>query len=134
MIKHKYKYGPGAGFFIVTPTLDRVLVLECHEYLDLPKGYAERGEYPLQTAFREAYEETGIRLSESDMITNESFRVENLTMFLAMSGKKPVVKPNPRTGYYEHDGASYVPWRTLEANCEEWIVRAVEWAKIKCLE
>lgn len=127
------KLKPGAGFFVITPGLDRVLVLECHDYLDVTKGCSNRGESPLQTAFRETYEEAGIRLTESDMITDESFRVGNLIMFLAISGKKPVVKPNPKTGRYEHDGAMYVPWRVLEANCEEFMIGAVKWAKERCL-
>ena len=114
----------GAGFFIVSPTLDRVLVLEAGEYLDVPKGPRERNETPLQAALREIWNRSGIKLTEGDMLTQDHYRVGNVTMFLAMSGKKPA---NSRG----RNEAMYVPWRTLEENCEDFLIPAVEWAKEK---
>ena len=114
----------GAGIFIVSPSLDRVLVLEAGDYLDVPKGPRERNETPLRAALREIWNVSGIKLTESDMLTEESYKVGNLTMFLAISGKKPA----PARGRAE---AMYVPWRTLEKNCEEFLIPAVEWAKEK---
>jgi 8-oxo-dGTP pyrophosphatase MutT (NUDIX family) len=114
----------GAGFFIVSPTLDRVLVLEAGDYLDVPKGPRERNETPLQAALREIWNRSGIKLTESDMLTQDHYKVGNVTMFLAMSSKKPA---NSRG----RNEAMYVPWRTLEENCDELLVPAIEWAKEK---
>jgi 8-oxo-dGTP pyrophosphatase MutT (NUDIX family) len=113
----------GAGFFIISPGLDRVLVLEAGDYLDVPKGARERGEPLLQTALRETWKECGIRLSESDLVTTDSYRVGNLTMFLAMSSSKPSGR--------NQKSAMYVPWRTLEESCEDFLYPAVQWAKEK---
>ena len=131
MVPHKHR--EGAGFFIISPALDRVLVLDAGEYLDVPKGCRERNETALQTAQRETWEEAGISILESDMRTHENFQVGNLFMFLAMSSKKPVIKQNPRTGVKEHISGMYVPWRTLEGNCEEFLLPAIAWAKEKSL-
>jgi 8-oxo-dGTP pyrophosphatase MutT (NUDIX family) len=111
----------GAGLFIISPGLDRVLVLDAGDYLDVPKGARDRGEPLLQTALRETWKECGIRLSESDLITIDSYKVGNLTMFLAMSSNKPTGK-NQKL-------AMYVPWRTLEDSCEDFLYPAVQWAK-----
>lgn len=114
----------GAGFFIVNPSLDRVLVLEAGEYLDVPRGLKERNETLLQTAFRETWSGLGLRLEESDLLTQDCYRVGNLTMFLVLSGKKPVLLRDRKESLY-------VPWRTLEENCEQFLISAVEWAKEK---
>lgn len=114
----------GAGFFIVSPALDRVLVLEAGDYLDVPKGFRGRNETPLQAALREIWNRSGIKLTESDMLTQDHYRVGNVTMFLAISSKKP-------SNFRGRNEAMYVPWRTLEENCEEFLIPAVEWAKEK---
>jgi len=114
-----------AGFFIVSPGLDRVLVVEAGEYLEVPRGYRERNENALSTALRGVWEETGIRLEESDLLTEETYRLGNTVMFIAMSSKKPLTQNSSK------NGAAYLPWRTLEDGCDEFLSLAVEWAKSK---
>ena len=54
-----------AGILLMTQDIPkRFLLLEHKDRLDLPKGHAEPGESLLQTALREAEEETGIAASQ----------------------------------------------------------------------
>jgi len=116
-----YRRQEGAGLFIVSPSLDKVLVIEAGDYLDIPKALREHNEPHLKTALREAWRDCGLQLSETDLLTQETYKVGDLVTFLIMSGKKP----NSRREMM------YVPWRTLEENCSEFLYPAIQWAKEK---
>lgn len=111
----------GAGLFIVSPSLDKVLVIEMGEHLEIPKAYRENNEPLVRTALREAWRDCGIQVSENDLLTQETYKIGDFVAFLIMSGKKP----NSRREMM------YVPWRTLEENCPDFLYPAVQWAKEK---
>jgi 8-oxo-dGTP pyrophosphatase MutT (NUDIX family) len=118
----KFRTRESVGLFIISPTLDKVLVVEKEEFLDVPRTSRDRNESPFQAASRLAYQEFGIRISEDDFIAKDNFLTMGGTTFLvAMSG----ARPNSRIH------AIYVPWRTLESSCENYLATAVDWAKEK---
>jgi hypothetical protein len=116
-----YRRQEGAGLFIVSPTLDKVLVIEDGDYLNIPRGSREHNEPLVKTALREAWRDCGIQVNESDFLTPDTYKVGDLVTFVVMSGKKP----NSRKEMM------YVPWRTLEENCPDFLYPAVQWAKEK---
>lgn len=61
------------GFLLLRQEPERSFLLMRHPTRwDLPKGHVEQGESELQCAYRELYEETGIK--EDDLECDENFR------------------------------------------------------------
>ena len=87
---------------------------------DIPKGKLQKGEDVLQGAKRECREESGIKISDSDIIgSGES--INGLTIFLASTTMDPIISPNPDSGKTEHAGASWLSKSEIENNCLEYL-------------
>jgi putative (di)nucleoside polyphosphate hydrolase len=57
------------GIVILNPQRELLLChVTGHGHWDLPKGCADEGETPVQTALRETWEETGLRLDASQLL------------------------------------------------------------------
>ncbi len=76
-----YTYAQGKRLYVV--------VTELHGHVGLPKGHMEAGETPRETALREIYEETGLRVTlHPDVFMEETYRLprggeKHVTYFLA---------------------------------------------------
>jgi len=58
--KYKYKKYRGAGFVFITNNKNILLLKKINNKWSLPGGRRDEGEYPLDTAIRETYEEVGM--------------------------------------------------------------------------
>ena len=96
---------------------------------DFPKGQIDEGETNWEAAVRETLEESGIRISQSDIVAgpvNDSF----LTMWLAEVpwGTTVQIAVNPVTGHLEHDGYEWLSQQEAEQNCYPYLRSFVSWA------
>ena len=96
---------------------------------DLPKGTVDPGESSWNGAIRETFEETGIRIYESDIIVgpvNDSW----LTMWMAEVpiDTKIQIGVNPVTGKLEHNGYRWLTKEEALNNCYPYLRSFVEWA------
>ena len=122
------KYSPGAGIVVVRyfDGIPKVLGLMDDESFDLPKGTMDPGEHILQTALRETEEEAGI--SHLQFMWGLKFiKLNNLTIFIAVTDEDPVIKPNPETGELEHKFAKWLQFD--ESQFKTLLQPAIVWAK-----
>jgi|APGre2960657373_1045057.scaffolds.fasta_scaffold115726_1 hypothetical protein len=108
------------GVFVVTPTLDKILVVHNEdETITIPNGDVRRGEEYKTSASRCLFEMCGIRISENDFVSNDPIVEGENAFMVVMSYKKPVGDWN----------CSYVPWRFAEDSCEEFLENPIKKAK-----
>ena len=96
---------------------------------DFPKGQVDKGETQWEAAVRETFEESGIRISKSDIVAgpvNDSY----LTMWLAEVpwGTNVHIAVNPVSGKLEHDGYEWLSQQEAEQNCYPYLRSFVTWA------
>ena len=88
---------------------------------DIPKGRVDDGESPLQAAFRECYEESGLE----PKIINKNNPVVNGPLCLWLGEVSPdddvFLEANPFTGEYEHEGYEWVSIKTMKNNCLNYL-------------
>ena len=101
----------GAGLVVISSDLRKVLTLWKNEKLDLPKGSIERGETPLQAAFREGYEEAGINFEDCEFAVDYPGIFENVQFYYVFYNGSVTISKNPTTGILEHDKVVWMPWR-----------------------
>lgn len=113
----------------------RCLLLRCYGYWDFPKGEVEPGEAPLQTACREALEETG--LDDLDFRWGEGF-IETppyaggkvARYYLAESRTGAVTLPvNSELGHPEHHEYRWVDLDEAPALLNGRVQRVLSWAR-----
>lgn len=66
------------GFYLYHPPTKEVLigkVSNSYDYWSIPKGRMENGEKPLQTAYREVYEE--VNISKSDLYNYRKYKLKD---------------------------------------------------------
>ena len=127
---------PGAGFVIVKKFDEsfKVLGLRLYGRYDIPKGGVDRsdGGNRFVTAQRESYEECSISVSSGDLVWgSESIQVGHVTVFLAITDQEPEIKQNPKSGIYEHHGAEWLDWDTMEQKVYGYLAPAIVWARNK---
>jgi len=116
----KIKSFTHVGIIVVSPTLDKVLAIDCGEgVFTVPNGEIKKGETVRHSASRCLLEMCGIRLTENDFLTHGVIESDTSTFVVAMSSKKP-------SGEW---ASSYVPWRFVEASCEEFLQNPLQKAK-----
>ena len=96
---------------------------------DLPKGQVDPGESNWDAAARETFEESGIKISQFDVIAgpiNDSW----LTMWLAEVpwGTPVTIGRNPVTGKLEHDGYEWLGYKDIINDCYTYLCPFVDWA------
>ena len=92
---------------------------------DVPKGRLDRGETPLQAAYRECWEEVGIKPKK---VIAGPFKRERLCLWLAEENIEPTITPNPDTGYIEHNGYKWISPDEMINNCLDYLKPFVVWA------
>ena len=108
------------GVIVVSPTLDKVLAIDCGEdVFTVPNGEIKRGETLQHAANRCLLEMCGIRLTEKDFVTHDPIESGTSAFVVAMSSKKP-------SGEW---ASSYVPWRFVEDSCDEFLQNPLKKAK-----
>jgi 8-oxo-dGTP pyrophosphatase MutT (NUDIX family) len=101
----------GAGLIVISKDLKKVLTLWKNNKLDLPKGSIERGETPIQTAFREGFEEAGIKFEDCEFAVDYPGIFENVQFYYVFYNGSITLAKNPVTGVLEHDKVIWLPWR-----------------------
>jgi 8-oxo-dGTP pyrophosphatase MutT (NUDIX family) len=133
IIEERSNMKKSAGVIIVkkdvaSDWLFLALVKEDGKY-DIAKGIVEEGESYLQTAVREAKEESNISLIDKDFIWGYSSTTYGRgTAFVAMSNTDPFVTPNPESGIMEHVDAKWVSFEEMIENTVDFLKPAVVWA------
>jgi len=82
---------------------------------DIPKGAKKPGETFLECAKRECFEETKIKIGDSQIL-GAGVEFDNIVIYPAESTADPIIEANPETGILEHDGFIWVPRDTI---CEK---------------
>jgi 8-oxo-dGTP pyrophosphatase MutT (NUDIX family) len=111
----KKQYERTAGFIIFRKTdqgIKFLLMYKGGSYWNFPKGHLESGETDLEAAFREVYEETGLKKSDLKIIpefrtyerfsfkTDTKIITKNIVLYLAETKKANIyVDPNEHYGF-----------------------------------
>ena len=101
----------GAGLIVISRDLRKVLTLWSNGKLDLPKGAVEKTETSLDAAFREGFEEAGIRKEDCEFLSDMPGVFDNMHFYYVFWNGQVNIVPNPKTGILEHDTAVWMPWR-----------------------
>ena len=127
----------GAGFIVFRLFPDGIKFLgligpefhrnRCNGTFDVPKGVIDFGETAMQTAVREAYEESGYVVTPNNILAGP-FKDGMLTIWLAQVYDDPIIVPNPQSGIIEHEGYSWLSPEELLSNCYNYLRPSVEWA------
>jgi 8-oxo-dGTP pyrophosphatase MutT (NUDIX family) len=111
------------------------LILRAYRNWDFPKGGAEPGETPLETARRELAEETGIRefalaWGEMSMDTLPYSGGKVATYYPARVEMRKLTLPvNPELGRPEHDEYRWVPYGVARALLPPRLTALLDWAQ-----
>jgi 8-oxo-dGTP pyrophosphatase MutT (NUDIX family) len=131
-----------AGFIIVRESqkkdsLDKweVLGLRVWGKIDIPKGHLEENEDDFTAARRECHEEAGIDVSQHDMRWGDRSFIssrphKDVIIFLAKTDQEPVIKKNPETNKFEHDGYVWLSWDQIKQMSYPYLKNAFDWAKL----
>jgi 8-oxo-dGTP pyrophosphatase MutT (NUDIX family) len=92
-------------------------ILGCHgtgkpngEGYDFPKGCSDLGESDLQTALRELYEETGIIMSNEELIDcgiHNHNKEKNIHIFLCKTDTMPMIEKLKCSSYFNFNGKQF---------------------------
>lgn len=126
-----------AGFIVVRQRGSswEVLGLRVWGKIDIPKGHVEPGESDLDAAIRECEEEAGITVRPADdMIWGDARYVserkhKDVVIYLTATEQEPVIRPNPETKQYEHDGYHWLTWDEMRRRCYPYLVATIDWAQ-----
>lgn len=126
-----------AGFVILRPFggETRCLLLRCFRHWDFPKGEVEPGEDPIQTARREAAEETGLedlelRWGDAHIETAPYAGGKVARYYLAESRTGTATLPvNPELGHPEHHEIRWVDLDEAPSLLNERLRAVLAWAR-----
>jgi len=88
---------------------------------DFPKGRVDDGETPIQAAYRECFEESGL---EPKIINLNNPTINGpLCLWLGevSSDEEVILEANPYTGEYEHEGYEWVSIKETKTNCLNYL-------------
>lgn len=119
-----------AGFIVIRPSLDEVLVLIKDDIGDLPKGHIDEGEEPLETALRECQEEAQVQIKNESILKGRVFDYKKMRFFVAVQNGNPFVLPNPETGILEHDFAYWATWKEAHAIMPTWLKPVIQYGYV----
>lgn len=126
-----------AGFVIVREDGNKweVLGLLVWGKIDIPKGHVDPGESDLETAIRECYEESSIEIVPSrDMRWGDVSYVaerkhKDVVVYVASTDQEAIIRPNPKTKQYEHDGVRWLSWDDMKERSYPYLRGAISWAQ-----
>jgi len=130
--KKNKKKPPGAGIVVVRKFDEewKVLALSVKGLYDIPKGIIEPEEDTLSAAMRETIEESNI--SQLDFKWDlDTFKANQVTVYLAATTQDPSITENPETGIREHDSAEWIGWDSMISGVYGYLKPAIEWAREK---
>ena len=114
------------------------------DFYDFPKGSIDEGEFPLDCAIRETYEEINLKETDYTFIdkTGKVFskKTDNhvLKMYIAElnsnSLHKPMLKKNPHTGIIEHKSFALVKKQDKYESLLHYLKGPIDWAENIILE
>jgi len=88
---------------------------------DVPKGRIDEGETPIQAAYRECYEESGLE----PRIINTNKPIINGPLCLWLGEVSPddevILASNPYTGEYEHEGYEWISIKVMQNKCLNYL-------------
>ena len=116
-----------AGFIVIKPSFEEVLVLMKDGEGDLPKGKIDDNEDPLSAAIRECFEETSIRLRQASILKPYFFDYKGMRFYVAIQDGYPRVSPNPETGILEHDVVFWATWKEALEIMPYWLKPAIKY-------
>lgn len=119
-----------AGFIVIRPSLDEVLVLVKDGVGDLPKGHLDEGEEPLDAALRECQEEAQIQIKREFILNERVFDFNRMRFFVAVQNGNPLVLPNPDTGIFEHDFAYWSSWKEAHKIMPSWLKPVIQYGYV----
>jgi 8-oxo-dGTP pyrophosphatase MutT (NUDIX family) len=119
-----------AGFIVIRPSLDEVLVLVKDGVGDIPKGQIDESEDPLEAAIRECREETQIQIKSDSILRDRIFDHKKMRFFVAVQNGNPLVLPNPESGMLEHDFAYWADWKDAYNIMPVWLKPVVQYGNV----
>lgn len=120
----------GAGIIVVNED-NKILTLITHKGgYDLPKGSAEDGEYPFQTAQRECFEECNLWITVSDLLYETYLNRNGTQIFIAQMphNQQIEIKVNEETGKAEHIGWCWITSEEFLTNTYPFLKTHIKWA------
>lgn len=102
-------------------------LLKGKEY-DIPKGKMEKGEVPLECAFRELKEEASIT-NVNMFLGTEHTVVNTLAVYLGITQQNGFVGINPVTGIKEHERFRWLTLREMEMHCLPFLRPVPRWVR-----
>lgn len=123
----------GAGFIVFNDQMEILSLITHKGWYDLPKGTAEKGESPFETAQRECFEECNLMLSVSDLIYETYHNRNETQIFLARYPKDQeiIIKENPHTHKVEHMGWTWITIDEFMTNTKPYLLPHLLWAKTR---
>jgi len=119
-----YKRENNETFFLGLIALPRFQTKNKGLY-DIPKGRIDGRETPLQAAYRECWEEAGLKPKN---IIAGPFKKDRMCLWVAEESQNPVLTPNPETGEMEHLGYKWLPPEEMISSCLDYLRPFVKWA------
>ena len=117
----------GAGIAIISKNNMHVLALIKKDgSFDIPKGHANKGETPFQTACRECREECSIEINKKNLMHKNPYKIGGLYIYIARSEQAPKVVPNPQTKTLEHVGHIWVTLSEFSKNAPKYLSAVIE--------
>ena len=99
---------------------------------DIPKGRIDPGETPIQAAYRECLEESGIN---PDRLIAGPFIDGPLVVWLGETDEeKIIISKNPETGEREHESYQWLKPEKLRNGCLDYLKPSITWAEKKVWE
>ena len=116
------------------------------DFYDFPKGSIDEGEFPLDCAIRETYEEINLKETDYtfiDKVGKDFFSMKKnnnhvLKMYIAElkpdSLHKPMLQKNPHTGIIEHKSFALVKKQDKYESLLHYLKDPINWAESVILE
>lgn len=95
---------------------------------DIPKGKMEKGEVPLECAFRELREEASIT-NVNMFLGREHTVVSTLAVYIGITQQDGKIAVNPKTGIQEHEKFRWLTLDELEMYCLPFLRPIPRWVR-----
>ena len=129
-MNEKRKHRAGVIVLKRYPDCYRILGLRIYGSFDLPKGGIDYGEDVFEAALRETQEECGITDLNFEWGYG-SCQARNITLFLASTNETPIIRPNPKTGEFEHHAARWLTLTEAESMLHPYLRTVIPWIRQK---